>query len=127
MEKISAARFTVEDSSAVGGGTEVAAFFLSFASFVPAMSGPKFYDLLSESLMIVEDPAICGGAPTLRGTRLSVHHLIAQMKALGWTRERLIESYPHLSLEQADGVLRFYEGHRAQIDDLIQREDALGV
>lgn len=126
MEALNSTAFILEPSPA-GGGPSTVPFSTSIVTLMPPMAEPKFRDLLSESLMIVEDPSICGGAPTLRGTRISVHLLIGQMRALGWTRERVLESYPHLTLDQIDGACRFYEAHRAMIDDLIKREDAAGV
>ncbi len=47
---------------------------------------------------IVADPAICGGKPAIRGTRLIVRN-IPGMIAGGYSIERIVESYPELGRE----------------------------
>jgi uncharacterized protein (DUF433 family) len=45
---------------------------------------------------IVLDPAVMAGKPVVRGTRLSVEHVIGLM-AEGWTRADLRADHPELS------------------------------
>jgi len=52
---------------------------------------------------IVSNPAILGGKPIVRGTRISVE-LILEWVASGATRDEILRKHPHLSaadLEQA--------------------------
>lgn len=49
---------------------------------------------------IVSDPAILGGKPCVRGTRLSVEFIL-ELSASGASRQQIIEAYPAL---QADDV-----------------------
>ena len=56
--------------------------------------------------MIIEDPAIQGGAATFKGTRLLVHH-IAALIAQGATVAELREDYPRLTREMI-GVAPIY-------------------
>ena len=45
---------------------------------------------------IHSDPAILGGKPVVRGTRLSVEFLL-DLIAAGWTEQQILASYPHLT------------------------------
>ena len=47
---------------------------------------------------IVSDPLILVGKPVVKGTRLSVEHLMEQL-ANGWSEADLLESYPGLVRE----------------------------
>jgi uncharacterized protein (DUF433 family) len=42
------------------------------------------------------DPAILGGRPVIRGTRISVELILEQLAA-GWSVEDVLKSYPHLT------------------------------
>ena len=42
------------------------------------------------------DPAVLGGQPYIRGTRLSVEFLRG-LAAIGWTTEKILEVYPYLT------------------------------
>lgn len=44
---------------------------------------------------IVVDPKILAGKPVIRGTRISVE-LVVDL-ASGWSHEKILESYPHIS------------------------------
>lgn len=52
---------------------------------------------------IIEDPDIQGGAATLKGTRLLVHHL-ADLVAQGVAERELFEDYPALTPELLDAA-----------------------
>lgn len=41
------------------------------------------------------DPAVLGGKPVFKGTRLSVAHLL-ELQAHGWSDADLLENYPSL-------------------------------
>jgi len=54
---------------------------------------------------IVSEPAVLGGKPIIRGTRISVE-MVMEWVASGATRDQLLEAYSHLSgedIEQAIG------------------------
>ncbi len=53
---------------------------------------------------IVADPDHLGGKPRVRGTRISVAHLL-EMFASGMTIQEITEAYPSLSGEAVKGVL----------------------
>jgi uncharacterized protein (DUF433 family) len=50
---------------------------------------------------IVRDPAILNGKPTIRGTRISVAHVISLLVA-GWTPAVILEEHP--ALTEADVI-----------------------
>ncbi len=53
---------------------------------------------------IVADPDHLGGKPRVRGTRISVAHLL-EMFASGMTIQEIVEAYPSLSEKAVKGVL----------------------
>ena len=53
---------------------------------------------MSKHELITSDPAVLGGKPAVRGTRLSVEFLLG-LFAQGWTQEQVLESYPSLTPE----------------------------
>src|SRR5689334_5451350 len=55
---------------------------------------------------IVADPAVLGGKPVVRGTRLAVA-LILDLLAAGWSEARLLEEYPQLTGEDIRACLAF--------------------
>ena len=52
------------------------------------------------------DPEICGGKPTIRGTRIMVKNILG-MVAGGYTIERILEAYPELAREDVVGALDY--------------------
>ncbi len=48
--------------------------------------------------LVISDPAILGGDPVFRGTRVAVH-LIATLLRQGSTEQELLEAYPRLTVE----------------------------
>jgi len=45
------------------------------------------------------------GKPIVKGTRLSVEHIIGLL-ASGWTEQQILENYPRLSKESLQAVLQ---------------------
>lgn len=52
---------------------------------------------------IHSDPAIVGGKPVVRGTRLAVDFLLGLLAA-GWSQEDILENYPQLTPEALRAV-----------------------
>ena len=69
-------------------------------------------------------PGYLGGAPRIAGTRISVHHLIVMAKYLGVSEEEILAQY-NLTLGQLYAALSYYYDHRAEIDQLVEQEEAL--
>jgi uncharacterized protein (DUF433 family) len=57
--------------------------------------------LMAAEKMVVEDPEILGGTPVIRGTRVPVHTVAAQLDA-GTSIERILKSYPSLTKAQVE-------------------------
>lgn len=55
---------------------------------------------------IVIDPEIMLGKPTIKGTRLTVELILEQLGS-GLTIEELLDSYPHLTLEDIQAALLY--------------------
>jgi uncharacterized protein (DUF433 family) len=52
---------------------------------------------------IVSDNGVLMGEPTIKGTRLSVEHLMG-LKAQGWTEEQVFQNYTRLNKESLQAV-----------------------
>jgi uncharacterized protein (DUF433 family) len=55
---------------------------------------------------IVRDPKVCGGDPTVKGTRVTVRTLLASL-AEGDTVEELLKDFPTLKEEDIRAVVAF--------------------
>jgi uncharacterized protein (DUF433 family) len=65
--------------------------------------------------VIVGDPQICGGAPTLKGTRIEVA-LVASLLDQGRTFAEILASYPHLTPAQVATALEWFRTHKMTRD-----------
>jgi uncharacterized protein (DUF433 family) len=48
------------------------------------------------------------GKPVIKGTRISVEHVI-DILAAGWTEEQILENYPRLSKENLQAVFAYIQ------------------
>jgi len=55
---------------------------------------------------IAVDPAVCGGRPTIAGTRMRVSDLL-EMLAAGASQDDILADFPYLSLDDVRGALAF--------------------
>lgn len=55
---------------------------------------------------IVCDPAVLGGKPILKGTRLAVEFVL-EILAAGWNQAAIRENYPNLTEERVRAVLAY--------------------
>lgn len=60
--------------------------------------------------MVVEDPAILGGTPVIRGTRIPVYDVVASVAA-GLPRERILAAYPGLDEDTLDLAVLYAEAN----------------
>ncbi len=58
--------------------------------------------------LIVSDPELLGGKPTIFGTRLSIEWLLEKLAA-GWSREALLLDYPTLYPQGVNAAITFVE------------------
>jgi uncharacterized protein (DUF433 family) len=55
---------------------------------------------------IVSNPAILGGKPIIKGTRLSVDFIL-QLLASGTSYDEILGDYPHITFEDIQACLEF--------------------
>jgi uncharacterized protein (DUF433 family) len=55
------------------------------------------------------DPAVLGGKPVIRGTRLSIEFIL-ELIASGGSRDSITKAYPQLSPEDVDEAVRYAAG-----------------
>jgi len=58
-----------------------------------------------EHPLITSHPAVLGGKPVIKGTRIAVSFILKLLSS-GWTMDQILENYPHLTRE---GVLAALE------------------
>jgi len=79
----------------------------------------------SKTAAIVRVPGICGGSPTIEGTRIRVADVVYYDREFNGDIEVIREGYPHLSRGQVEAALAFYEQNRSEIDRYMEEEAAL--
>lgn len=57
---------------------------------------------------ISSDDAVLLGKPTIKGTRISVEHIIGLL-AQGWTEQQILENYPRLTSESLPAVFSYIQ------------------
>lgn len=67
---------------------------------------------------IVQVAEICGGRPTLQGTRISVRH-IAYLYKSGDTVEEILQAHPHLRAAAVYDAISYYLDHQTEIEQEI--------
>ena len=55
---------------------------------------------------LVRDPAICGGEPVVKGTRVTVRTILASL-AEGMSVEEIVRDYPTLDVSAVRAVIAF--------------------
>lgn len=55
---------------------------------------------------ITVDPKVLVGKPVVRSTRIAVE-LVVELLAQGWTQEQILDSYPHLAVEDIRACLAY--------------------
>lgn len=57
---------------------------------------------------IVSDKDVLLGKPTIKGTRISVEHIVGLL-AQGWTENEIIENFPRLTKESLQAVFSYIQ------------------
>jgi uncharacterized protein (DUF433 family) len=55
---------------------------------------------------IIVNPAILGGKPSIKGTRISVEHVLDHL-AGGWSVEAVVQNYPSVTAEDVAACLAY--------------------
>lgn len=69
---------------------------------------------------IVKAPGLCGGAATIRGTRVSVWVLATYARA-GYEANVIRTFFPYLTLAQIYDALSYWQDHPAEIEESVLR------
>jgi uncharacterized protein (DUF433 family) len=70
---------------------------------------------------IVSTPGVCGGRPRIADTRITVRNIVT-WKMIGWTPEKIVSEYEHLSLAQVHAALAYYYANREELDAAFDAE-----
>lgn len=68
---------------------------------------------------IGRDPGISGGEPLIRGTRITVRHIV-QLTRSGFAVDQILAAHPHLTAAQVHDALSYSYDHQNEIDRLIE-------
>lgn len=79
------------------------------------MTGTGYTFDMGDVTRIVRDPAICGGAPVFRGTRVTLRTVLATLAA-GAGRDDVLRTFPTLAPEDVDAAISFAAA--AAVEDL---------
>jgi len=71
---------------------------------------------------IVRDRRVCGGEPTVEGTRVPVSAIVVQWRYYQDV-DRVREAFPHLDAGTIKKALRYYHKHRDEIDRLVEEQE----
>lgn len=55
---------------------------------------------------IVSDKEVLLGKPTIKGTRISIEHIVGLL-AQGWTEDEILENFPRLTKESLQAVFAY--------------------
>lgn len=57
---------------------------------------------------IVSDKDVLLGKPTIKGTRISIEHIVGLL-AQGWTENEILENFPRLTKESLQAVFAYIQ------------------
>jgi len=69
-------------------------------------------------------PGTCGGRPRVRGTRIRVRDVVRWHEESGTSPDRIVESWPQLTLADVHAALAYYHDHRAELTAQADDDDA---
>jgi uncharacterized protein (DUF433 family) len=69
-------------------------------------AGMRYYSGMDLHDLILRDPAVCGGEPVFRGTRVTLRTVLASL-ADGDSVEQIVRSFPTLSVTQVQAAIAF--------------------
>jgi len=79
-----------------------------------------------EARRVVQEEDICGGVPTLEGTRIRVSGVVAQVEYQEKAPEEVVSSFPALSVPDVYAALTYYYERPTQIRaEIRDREERL--
>ena len=70
---------------------------------------------------IAIDAGVCGGAPRVAGTRITVAEIAEAVGHLGMSPDDLVALYPSLDLAKVHAALTYYYDHAQEIEARMRR------
>jgi uncharacterized protein (DUF433 family) len=70
---------------------------------------------------IERNPERCAGHPTLAGTRMTVHDIVADVQLYDGDVRRVVADFPHLTVETVEAVMAWYGDHQEEIDGILRQ------
>jgi uncharacterized protein (DUF433 family) len=71
-------------------------------------SSENYLYIMNWRQYIQSDEGVLVGKPVVKGTRLSVEHII-NLLASGWTEEQILENYPRLNKQSLQAVFAYIQ------------------
>jgi uncharacterized protein (DUF433 family) len=85
-----------------------------------AQIAPRVEGRMRNQQYITSSPGVQGGEPVIRDTRTPVRTVgVLFHDVYSGDRDAVQRALPHLSCEEIDAALSYYDAHRQQIDALI--------
>jgi uncharacterized protein (DUF433 family) len=76
-------------------------------------------EIATEHPHVVRKPGTCGGAPLVRGTRITVRHIATLWRA-GTPVDEIVRTFPHLQLSWVYDAISYYLDHQQEIDQEVE-------
>lgn len=111
----------------VSNNTTSSGLTISFAEgYGEVIINTSIDDSFLRRLMIIKNPEICQGQPTIKGTRISVSNIVEIGRVLSLDMEKDIErinsEYSFLNTQQIMAALEYYYENKNEIDNFIRQE-----
>lgn len=74
---------------------------------------------------IINDKRICEGSPVIRGTRMRVVDVVAEIEFLKKTPDELVEAHPNLTLAQIYAALSYYYENLEEMKKKLREDEEL--
>lgn len=71
--------------------------------------------------LLVSSPDVCGGRLRIDGTPITVNQIVVLYKQ-GYSAERIVDEYPHLTMAQVYAALAYYHANQDEIEADLEAE-----
>ena len=77
---------------------------------------------LERESLVVRDPDILGGKPTIAGTRIGVHNIVAYVRVYHGDFRQILNDFPQLRMEQLTAALAYFASHPTEIEEILNEQ-----
>jgi uncharacterized protein (DUF433 family) len=78
-------------------------------------------EAIAPGIEIERNPERCSGNPTLAGTRHTIHDIVADVQRYGGDVQRVVDDFPHLTVELVEAVMAWYCDRPEEVDEILRR------